>query len=85
MALQSIEKNGYKQLLQAFDPQYELLSSKYITNMAIPALYYKRRDKVVFKVRQAEFFSATTNLWSSNIMESYLSFTVHYRYLDIFS
>ena len=37
-------------------------------------------DKVVFEVRQTDFFSTTTNLWSSNTMDPYLSFTVHYRF-----
>lgn len=66
MPLQSIEKPGFKQLIQAFDPQYEPPSRKYISNTAIPALYYKMRDKVA------------SDLWSSNTMEPHMSYTIHY-------
>ena len=50
MPLQLIEKPGFKQLIQAFDPQYEPPSRKYISNTAIPALYYKTRNKVASDV-----------------------------------
>ena len=39
MPIYSVEKEGFRQLLQSFDPQYELPSCKYFSNTAIPKLY----------------------------------------------
>ena len=39
MPIYSVEKPGFRELLKAFDPQYELPSRKYFSNSAIPSLY----------------------------------------------
>ena len=78
MPIYSVEKPGFQQLLKEFDPLYVLPSRKYFSNTAIPALYAKTREKVVSEVGQAQFFSATTDLWSSVTTEPYISYTVHF-------
>ena len=79
MPIYSVEKPGFQQLLKEFDPLYVLPSRKYFSNTAIPALYAKTREKVVSEVGQAQFFSATTDLWSSVTTEPYISYTIHYQ------
>ena len=74
----SVEKQGFKRMIASFDERYELPSRKYFSRTAIPALYNLTREAVAVEVQQAEFFSATTDLWSSEGLRLYMSYTVHY-------
>ena len=62
MPIYSVEKDGFCQLLQSFDPQYELPSHKYFSIPAIPKLYMQSREIVAAKVKSAEFLAATTDM-----------------------
>ena len=48
--------------------------------MAIPCLtmYSSTREKVQAELKGVIFFSATTDLWSSETLHPYISYTVHY-------
>ena len=78
MPIYTVEKAGFKNLLAAFDGRYDLPSRKYFSNTAIPALYNKVRESVECEVQKAEFYSATTDLWSSRGLLPYMSYTVHF-------
>ena len=76
LPIYSVEKPGFKQMMATFDKQYTL--RKYFSNTAIPALYTRTREQVMQEVAQADFFSATTDLWSSEGMKPYMSYMVHF-------
>lgn len=79
MPIYSVEKRGFKEMLQAFDQRYELPSRKYFSQTAIPKLYNKTRDGVKESIqKEMIFFAATSDLWSSRNMDPYMSFSVHY-------
>ena len=78
LPLYSVEKQGFKRMIASFDECYELPSHKYFSRTAIPALYNLTREAVAVEVQQAEFFSATTDLWSSEGLCPYMRYTVHY-------
>jgi len=78
MPLYTVEKPVFRGMLKEFDSQYELPSRSYFTRSAIPTLYEQTRTSVAAEVQEIEFFSATTDLWSSKTMEPYLSYTIHY-------
>ena len=79
LPLNTVEKEGFKKMIHSLDPHYELLIRKYISNTTIPALYDTTRAKVKAEINTAEFYSATTDMWwSSNTMEPYLSYTIHF-------
>ena len=65
MPVYSVEKPGFRQMLAQFDRRYELPSRKYFSQVAIPALYAKVRDKVDNELLGLKYYSATTDLWSS--------------------
>ena len=65
-------------MLAAFDECYELPSRKYFTQTAIPALYNKECKTVHDDLHWAEFYSATTDLWSSENLLPYMSYRVHF-------
>lgn len=74
----TVENEGFKCLLKVVDPRYELPSRKYFSNTAIPRLYSECRVKIERKVQKVQFFTTTSDLWSSRTSEPYLSLTIHY-------
>ena len=78
MPLCTVEKEGFRNLVHTLDPRYDLPSRKYLTTKALPDLYSKTREAVMAEVSNAQFFSGTTDMWSSSSMDPYISFTVHF-------
>lgn len=74
----TVENEGFKCLLKVVDPRYELPSRKYFSKTAIPRLYSECRGKIERKVQKVQFFTTTSDLWSSRTSEPYLSLTIHY-------
>ncbi len=74
----TVQKEGFREMLLAFDSRYQLPSRRYYSRMAIPALYAQVREAVCRDLKQAQYYCGTTNLWSSVTSEPYISFTVHY-------
>lgn len=80
MPIHTVEKKGFKKLLIVLDKRYQIPSCNYFSQVAIPQLYEQCRKVVQaeFGVRKIEYFSSTTDLWSSRTTEPYISLTVHY-------
>ncbi|XP_071845427.1 E3 SUMO-protein ligase ZBED1-like [Apostichopus japonicus] len=79
LPIYSVEKRGFKEMIRTFDPRYELPSRKYFTQTAIPKLYNKTKEAIKEELgKEVDFFSATSDLWSSRRMEPYMSLTAHY-------
>ena len=78
MPVYSVEKPGFRQMLAQFDRRYELPSRKYFSQVAIPALYAKVRDKVDNELLGLKYYSATTDLLSSKGLLPYISYTIHW-------
>ena len=72
-----VEKPGFKQMLESFDPRYQLPSRKHFSKIAIPALFNSTQSALTSISQEVEFFSSITDLWSSMCMQPYLSYTVH--------
>ena len=77
--LYQVDKSGFREMIQAINPRYQLPHKDYFNRVAIPSLY----DEISTDVKKAMadntfYFSGTTDLWSSCTMEPYLSYTVHY-------
>ena len=78
LLIYTVEKEGFRQMLMAFDSRYQLQSRHYFSRTAIPTLYAQVRESVIRNLQQAQFYGATTDLWSSVTVEPYINFTVHY-------
>ena len=70
-----VEKAGFR---HDFDGRYTLPSRSYFSRTAIPALYESTRQVVLKEVEAVEYYSATTDLWSSVGLKPYISFTIHF-------
>ena len=79
IAINTVEKPGFRSMVRKLDPRYEVPSRKYLTKIALPSLYAEIRERVTNKLQEAEYYSVTTDLWSSTgKLEPYLAVTVHY-------
>ena len=74
----TVEKSGFKKMLATFDPRYELPSRKYFSKTGIPRLYNSVKSTVEKELKEMQFVSATTDLWSSEVMHPYISLTIHF-------
>ena len=74
----TVENSGFRQILKTFDAKYQLPSRKYFSETAIPRLYSSVREKVMEELSRVEYFSGTTDLWSSVGLKPYISYTIHY-------
>ncbi|XP_073457240.1 E3 SUMO-protein ligase ZBED1-like [Aquarana catesbeiana] len=74
----SVEKRGFSNLLKVLDARYTVPSRRYFSDVALPQLYNKTRQKILSELKGMDFYAATTDLWSSRTMQPYMSLTVHY-------
>ncbi|XP_034040262.1 zinc finger BED domain-containing protein 1-like [Thalassophryne amazonica] len=75
---QTVERRGFKTMIGAIEPRYELPSRKYFTETEMPRLYSELREKVERELCGLKYFATTADLWSSRTMDPFLSLTIHY-------
>ena len=79
----TVERQGFREMVHAFDPKYELPSRNYFSTTEIPKLYMDVKESIVKPaVQNAQYFSASTDLWTSCSNHPYLSFTIHFLTKD---
>jgi hypothetical protein len=78
MPFSTVEREGFRSMLNAFDPCYQPPSKSQMTKVHIPKLYDVTRKRVQDELKDITFFSATTDMWSSHGMTLYLGYTVHH-------
>ena len=79
----TVERQGFREMVHALDPMYELPSRKYFSTTEIPKLYMDVKESIVKPaVQNAQYFSASTDLWTSCSNHPYLSFTIHFLTKD---
>ena len=66
-------------MLHQFNPRYQLPTRKHFTKVAVPALVTEVKSKIEeqIKSKQLDYFSATTDLWTSAAGDPYITFTTH--------
>lgn len=58
----TVERQGFREFVHAFDPKYELPSRKYFSTTEIPRLYMDVKESIVKpSVQNAQHFSASTD------------------------
>ena len=77
--LYTVEKPGFQKMIAKLNPKYTLALRKHFSQQEIPRLYNQVKETVVNpKLSQIDFFSGTTDLWTSKATHPYLSYTVHF-------
>ena len=79
LPVSTVDKPGFRAMLYQFNPRYQLPTRKHFTKVAIPALVNDVKSKIEeqIKSKQLDYFSATTDLWTSAAGDPYMTYTVH--------
>jgi len=80
LPLSTVDKPGFRTMVQTFNPRYQLPTRKHFTKVAVPALVSDVKGTIQEKIqsKQVDYFSATTDLWTSAAGHPYMTFTVHF-------
>nr|XP_024661555.1 zinc finger BED domain-containing protein 1-like [Maylandia zebra] len=78
LPINTVENEGFKQLIKVLDPRYQLPGRKHFSQIALPMLYRECREAVEKELQTVSFFATTSDMWSSRTSEPYLSLTAHY-------
>ena len=80
LPISTVEKAGFKAMIQRFYPRYQLQSRSYFSRVAIPAMVEEVKREIDLQIRSKElsFFSGTTDLWTSAAGDPYFTYTCHY-------
>ena len=70
--------NDQGHMINVFESRYTPPDYKTIASSYIPAMYQSLRDEVLKKLSKAEYFSITTDIWSSQAKHNYIAVTIHY-------
>ena len=63
MPVYIIDKPGFRAMIQALNPRYQLSYKDYFNRIAIPSMYESTREQILLKMKkEAHYFSATTDL-----------------------
>ena len=71
-----VEGAGFKMI--CFDLRYKIPSQNQFSRIALPALCASVKQQVKQDISTQQYFSATTDMWSSMGMQPYMSYTIHY-------
>ena len=74
--ISSVEKPGFKHMVSKLNPRYQVPSRRHFSDFKIPRLYSHVKENISLK--DATFFAATTDFWTSGTCHPYLTLTVHF-------
>ena len=80
LPISTVEKPGFKAMLRKFNPRYSLPSRNHFTKVSIPELVAETKGSIETQIVDGniEYFSATTDLWTSAAGDPYITFTCHF-------
>ena len=77
--LSVVESNRFKSLMKMAVPHFAIPSRKHFSQSIIPSLYLQLRIRIETSLRQAEYCSFMTDLWTAKYQNrSYVSLTCHF-------
>ena len=75
----TVSDDGFRHMIQKFDPRYIPPDRTTFARNHIPALYEREKARVKKEVSsELQYFAVTTDGWTSRANCSYVSLTVHY-------
>ena len=74
-----VDDIGFRAMVQALDPRYNLPSRRYFTETVIPTIVVWMVQTIKANLKSVSYLSFTTDVWSSNVSsDSLLSLTAHW-------
>ena len=77
-----MEDHGFQSFLKVVDPKYMPPSRRTIMRNHLPSLYEEKKAKLMAEISQIDWFSLTTDLWTSRATQGYMTVTCHYLTKD---
>uniref|UniRef100_A0A671SCA6 BED-type domain-containing protein n=1 Tax=Sinocyclocheilus anshuiensis TaxID=1608454 RepID=A0A671SCA6_9TELE len=74
----TVEKPGFKQLLEHLNNRYALPSRNFFMHTEIPALYNETKEIVMNRLGRKTFYSCTTDLWTSRATSTFMAVTLQF-------
>lgn len=78
--VQTLDKEGFKSMVETLDPRYVLPSWNYFSGTALPNKYTECGEKVEREIENVAHFANTTDLWSSRTSEPYISLSAFHNW-----
>ena len=75
--LRTVEMAGFKYLLNTMSPKY-VIPSRYLITQDIKKLYTEKAGELIAQIQMYQYFSITTDAWTSTQNKSYITTTISY-------
>ncbi len=76
--LSTVESSAFKDLCSSLDPKFALPDRKTVSSVIIPRMYRETKTKVKELLKSTDSVALTTDGWTSNATQSYMTFTAHF-------
>ena len=76
--LSIVDKPGFRHMVRKLNPRYQMPSRKHFTEYEIPRMYNQVKSTFQGRIKLVNYFSATTDLWTSAANIPFMSFTIHF-------
>lgn len=73
-----VEDYGFKNFVNALNPDYQLPSKKFISNSMLQAAYEEAYKDTKEQLEEAKAITLTTDCWTSRNTENFLAITAHF-------
>ncbi|KAK6196376.1 hypothetical protein SNE40_001613 [Patella caerulea] len=73
-----VEDKGFKHMLSILEPRYTIPGRHYFADTAVPQLYKSVKDDIQLQLRETSRVAITSDGWTSNSTQSYVTITVHF-------
>lgn len=82
MPFSTVERPGFQRLMKEVEPRYTPCSRNYLSQSLIASIFDKVKEQIATLLKAEQHISLTTDIWSSDSLDSYLSFTAHWINTD---
>lgn len=72
-----VNDKGFRDLVAALDPSYQLPSRDYLSQQFLPQLYESALEDMSSILSKTEYITLTTDAWTSITTEGYIAVTPH--------
>ena len=68
MPIYTVEKDGFRTMVEALNPQYQLPYKDYFSRTAIPELYERTREQIAAKVKKIHNIFQLQLIYSHHVL-----------------
>lgn len=73
-----VDDKGFRNFVKCINPNYKIPDKRVIRYELMPKMFYEAEAKLKRILSEIKNLSATTDIWTSNTMESYITVTIHF-------